>query len=155
MSQIYTEVSSVVPARPEVVYTVLADYRVGHPAILPKPYFTDLRVEQGGQGAGTVVHTRMVVLGVERVFKLTVSEPEPGRVLKEVDEQAGIVTTFTVTALEPGQQSRVTIATMARASPGVRGLLEKIMNPPLTRQIYRQELKQLADYVRQSPPGTP
>ena len=149
MSQIHTEVSDILPARPEVVYAVLTDYRVGHPAILPKPYFTELQVEQGGQGAGTVVRTRMVVMGVERIFKLTVSEPEPGRVLREVDEQAGVVTTFTVEPLNGGQQTRVTIATDARASPGVRGMMEKLMNPPITRRIYTEELRQLAEYVRQ------
>ena len=149
MSQIHTEVSDIIPARPEVVYTVLTDYRVGHPAILPKPYFTELQVEQGGQGAGTVVRTRMVVMGVERIFRLTVSEPEPGRVLKEVDEQAGVVTTFTVEPLNGGQQTRVTIATDARASPGVMGMMEKLMNPPITRRIYAEELRQLAEYVRQ------
>lgn len=150
MGQIHTEVSDIIPARPEVVYAVLADYRVGHPAILPKPYFTELQVEQGGQGAGTIVRTRMVVMGVERIFKLTVSEPEPGRVLKEVDEQAGVVTVFTVEPINGGQQARVTIATDARASPGLMGVMEKLMNPPLTRRIYKQELQQLAEYVRQS-----
>lgn len=150
MGQIHTEVSDIIPARPEVVYAVLADYRVGHPAILPKPYFTELQVEQGGQGAGTLVRTRMVVMGVERIFKLTVSEPEPGRVLKEVDEQAGVVTVFTVEPIHGGQHARVTIATDARASPGLMGVMEKLMNPPLTRRIYKQELQQLAEYVRQS-----
>lgn len=150
MGQIHTEVSDIIPARPEVVYAVLADYRVGHPAILPKPYFTELKVEQGGQGAGTIVRTRMVVMGVERMFRLTVSEPEPGRVLKEVDEQAGVVTTFTVEPLNDGQQARVTIATEARASPGLMGVMEKLMNPPFTRRIYKEELQQLAEYVRQS-----
>lgn len=150
MGQIHTEVSDIIPARPEVVYAVLADYRVGHPAILPKPYFTELQVEQGGQGAGTIVRTRMVVMGVERIFKLTVSEPEPGRVLKEVDEQAGVVTVFTVEPIHGGQHARVTIATDARASPGLMGVMEKLLNPPLTRRIYKQELQQLAEYVRQS-----
>ena len=149
MGQIHTEVSDIIPARPEVVYAVLADYRVGHPAILPKPYFTELQVEQGGQGAGTIVRTRMVVMGLERIFKLTVSEPEPGRVLKEVDEQAGVVTVFTVEPINGGQQARVTIATDARASPGVMGMMEKLMNPPITRRIYAEELRQLAEYVRQ------
>jgi hypothetical protein len=48
--------SAVIPARPEAIYAVLADYREAHPAILPKPYFTELKVEEGGQGAGTVIH---------------------------------------------------------------------------------------------------
>ena len=149
MTPIHTEVSDIIPARPEVVYAVLTDYRVGHPAILPKPYFTELTIEAGGQGAGTVARTRLMVMGVERTFMLTVSEPEPGRVLKEVDEQAGIVTTFTVEPLNDGQQARVTIATDARASPGFVGLMEKLISPTINRNIYKKELQQLAAYVRQ------
>lgn len=154
MSPIHTEISDVIPARPAVVYAVLSDYRVGHPAILPKAYFTGLTVEQGGQGAGTVVRVRMVVMGQERLFALKVSEPEPGRVLKEVDEQAGVVTTFTVEPLADGQQSRVTIVTDARASPGLLGVMERWLNPAITRRIYRLELQQLADYVRQLKPAS-
>lgn len=149
MGQIHTEVSATIPARPEVVYAVLADYRVGHPAILPKPYFTELTVERGGQGAGTVVRARMVVLGVERIFQLTVSEPEPGRVLREVDQEAGVVTTFTLEPFNDGQHTRVTIATESNARPGLMGVMETLMNPPITRRIYKQELQQLAEYVRQ------
>ena len=36
------------------VYEVLSDYQEGHPAILPRKYFIDLTVEEGGRGAGTV-----------------------------------------------------------------------------------------------------
>ncbi|MBZ0307342.1 MAG: hypothetical protein K8I82_14845, partial [Anaerolineae bacterium] len=64
---------------------------------------------------------------------------------------AGIVTTFTVETVSGGEQSLVTIATDFRASPGIKGLLERLMNPPITRRIYRQELQLLADYVRQHP----
>lgn len=147
MSQIHVEASAVINARPEKIYGVLSDYRVGHPAILPKPYFTELTVEEGGQGAGTVMRVRMKVMGVEVAYHLVVSEPEPGRVLVETDEAAGVVTTFTVEPLNGGQQSRATIATDMRASHGLRGFMEKLMNPPVTRRIYRQELQNLAEYV--------
>ncbi|MCI0395068.1 MAG: SRPBCC family protein [Chloroflexi bacterium] len=150
MSQIHVEASAVINARPEKIYGILSDYRVGHPAILPKPYFTELTVEEGGQGAGTVMRVRMKVMGVEVAYHLVVSEPEPGRVLVETDEAAGVVTTFTVEPLNGGQQSRVTIATDMRASPGLRGFMEKLMNPPVTRRIYRQELENLAEYVGRS-----
>lgn len=149
MSHIRVEVSGLIPVRPEVVYAVLADYRVGHPAILPKPYFTELTVERGGRGAGTQVRTRLVVMGVARTFQLTVSEPEPGRVLMEADEQAGVVTTFTVEPLDDGQQTRVIIVTEAQTSPGLLGVLEQWLNPPIMRRIYNKELQQLAEVVRQ------
>ncbi len=148
MSVIHAKASAVIEARPEKVYAILADYRVSHPAILPKPYFTDLTVEQGGQGAGTVARTQMKVMGTEMTYHLIVSEPQPGRVLKEADAAAGVTTTFTVDPLNGGQHSRVTIATDAASSPGAKGWLERAFNPPVMRRIYRQELQQLAAYVR-------
>ena len=49
-----------------------------------------------------------------------------------------------IAPLDDGR-TRVTIATEARTNPGVRGMLEKVMNPPIARRIYREELQQLAD----------
>ncbi len=151
MSHIHLEVWSTIEAAPEKVYAVLADYHLGHPAILPSEYFKDLRVEEGGQGAGTVVRVRMSVMGVKRDLRLRVSEPEPGRVLVEADEEAGVVTTFTVDPLRGGEQSRVTIATDARISPGLKGLIERMVNPAITRRIYSKELQQLGKYVLKNP----
>ena len=77
MPRVSTERSAVIPARPEVVYGIIADYRNGHPNILPRRYFGELIVEQGGIGAGTVINFTTHVLGNTRHFKHTVSEPEP------------------------------------------------------------------------------
>jgi len=148
MNQIHVAASKVIAARPEKVYAILADYRVSHPAILPKPYFTELSVEQGGQGAGTVARADMKVMGTQMTYHLIVSEPQPGRVLKEVDAAAGVSTTFTVDPLDGGQQSRVTIATEAATHPGLMGWLERLFNPAVMRRIYQKELQQLAEYVR-------
>ncbi len=148
MSPIHVEVTEVIDARPEEVYAVFADYEVAHHAILPKPYFADMKVEQGGHGSGTVVRVWMNVYGAKRVYRLVVSEPEPGRALVETDPDAGLVTTFIVEPVNNGQQSRVTIATDSEASPGFTGLMQRLMNPPITRRIYRQELRQVADYLR-------
>lgn len=150
MSLIHVEATEIINARPEAVYAVFADYRVAHPAILPKPYFADLRIEQGGQGSGTIVQAAMNVFGVKRSYRLTVTEPEPGRVLMETDPDAGVVTKFIVEPVSGGQQSRVTISSDTRLSAGFAGLMERLMNPPITRRIYRQELRQLADYLRQN-----
>lgn len=150
MSTIYVELSDVVPAPPEQVYGILADYREGHPAILPRPYFRELTVEQGGQGAGTVLRVQMEVMGVKQSYHLQVSEPEPGRILVEEDREAGVKTTFTVAPLNGGRRSLVTIATESRTAPGFRGLMERLINPPVTRRIYRQELQQLAGYVQRN-----
>jgi len=148
MNLIHAEVSEVIDAQPERIYAILADYQVSHPAILPKPYFTDVTVEQGGQGAGTIVRAEMKVMGTKLAYHLIVSEPQLGRVLMEADAEAGVTTTFTVEPLGGGHQSRVTIATDAATSPGVKGWLERLLNPSVMRRIYQQELQQLAEYAR-------
>jgi hypothetical protein len=130
------------------VYAILSDYRVNHLAILPKSYFTELTVEKGGQGAGTIIRVRMKVMGKELAYRQIVSEPQPGRVLMEADAAAGVTTTFTVEPLNDGQHSRVTIATDAKASPGVMGWMERLFNPAVMRRIYQQELQQLVEYAR-------
>lgn len=148
MSQIHSEASIVINGRPEEIYAILADYHKGHPAILPKPYFTELTVKTGGTGAGTVIRVGMKVMGVERTYQMEVSEPEPGRVLVEADKEAGVTTSFTLDPINDGQQTRVSIATDTIASPGFTGFMEKLVNPPISRRIYKKELQQLADYVR-------
>ena len=147
MTSIHVEASAVIPAEARKIYDVLADYREGHPAILPQPYFRELVVEEGGHGAGTVVRVAMEVLGVKQQYRMRVSEPEPGRVLVEQDAEAGVSTTFIIVPINGGGQSHVTITTASRPSPGLRGLVERLVNPPVARRIYQKELQQLAAYV--------
>lgn len=148
MNRVRIHQSGVINASPEAVYSVLADYRSGHPAILPKPYFTGIELHAGGYGAGTALTVRMEVLGVEKVYHMVVSEPTPGRVLVETDAEAGVTTTFTVEPIDGGVRSRVTIATESTPAPGMGGVLERLMNPPIARRIYRKELQNLAAYVQ-------
>ena len=79
--------SAVIPARRERVYSLISNYRDGHPRILPKQ-FSNLIVEQGGTGAGTVIRFQMSVFGMKRTFRAVITEPEPGRVLVETDLDA-------------------------------------------------------------------
>lgn len=141
MSAGQVEVSRIIDAKPEVIYGIIADYRNRHPKILPKPEFAEMVVEQGGTGAGTVIRVTMRVMGMQQVLRMTVSEPEPGRVIQEENE--GVVTTFTVTPLEGGTRSRVTIASTWRR-PGFAGFVERLINPRVARGLYRRELELLA-----------
>jgi hypothetical protein len=150
MGTIRTQASHEIDARPDAIYNVLADYRTGHPAILPKPYFSDLIVEAGGRGAGTIIRFTMNVLGTQRTFREVVSEPQPGHVLVETDEAAGVTTTFTVDPLDGGKRARVTITTETPASPGLRGLVERVLNPRILADIYRKELRQLDAYTKET-----
>jgi hypothetical protein len=134
--------SARVDAPADVVYGIIADYRNGHPQILPKQYFEWLEVEQGGRGEGTVIRFQMRVLGQTRVLRAVVTEPEPGRVLVETDTGgAGPVTTFTV---EPaGSDSHVTFSTELTSAGGPIGVLERFVLKRILRRVYRRELEQL------------
>ncbi len=150
MGQISTRATAVLDARPADVYATIADYHTGHPSILPRQIY-DLQVEQGGYGAGTITRFKTRILGAEQAFHHRVSEPEPGRVLVEQDIEAGqdLTTTFTVTPLDEGRKARVEIKTTMNASPGLRGLLERLLVPLANPPIYRQELKLLEVVAQQ------
>jgi hypothetical protein len=143
----HAEASLVINARAEELYAVVVDYRVGHPAILPRQYFSDLFVEQGGYGTGTVLRGSVKVLGHEYPFHQRVSEPEPGRELLETDLATVQVTRFTFEPLKGSGLTRVTIASEFQISPGFLGLLDRLTRPFIARDIYRQELQQLASYM--------
>ncbi|HUS17534.1 MAG TPA: SRPBCC family protein [Chloroflexia bacterium] len=138
--------AAIIPAPPAAVYAILADYHERHPRILPES-FRNLRVLAGGHGAGTVFQVTMEVLGTRRTYRLTVTEPEPGRVLVESDPAAGLTTTFTLTPAGEGRATHLRIATTSSASPGLAGRIERLLSPPIMRRIYRAELARLAAYV--------
>lgn len=142
-----------IAARPTRVYAAIADYRRHHPHIVPPGYFRGLQVLEGGVGAGTRTRVEMRVLGTTRVFEQVVTEPEPGRVLMEANQDGSGVTTFTVEAADGGESAQVAIATDFPARPGVAGLLERLLTSLVLPRIYRQELERLAAYV--APPLSP
>ncbi|MDX1522713.1 MAG: SRPBCC family protein [Anaerolineae bacterium] len=148
MSYYVAESSAIIPAPADQVYAVLQDYAVEHHAIVPRKYFKKMEVIEGGIGAGTVFEITVEVLGISQDFRLTVSEPEPGRVLTETDEMAGITTTFIVDPVADGRQCRVTISQKARLSAGLKGLMERLFNPAITRRIFDAELRQLDEYMQ-------
>jgi hypothetical protein len=135
--------TAVIDAPAPIIYGIIADYRDGHPRILPKPYFMALDVESGGVGEGTIIRVTMRVLGSTRSFRAAVSEPEPGRVLVERDLESGTVTTFRVEPLEGGARTRVTFETELGRRGGVAGWLEGLLTPSLLKPIYAQELELL------------
>jgi hypothetical protein len=110
-------------ARPAHVYGAIADYQRHHPHIVPREYFPRLEVVEGGVGAGTRTRVEMRVLGTTRTFEQVVTEPEPGRVLMETNQDGSGVTTFTVDKADGGESSTVTITTEIAAKPGIAGYL--------------------------------
>ena len=144
MGPITVKAEAILEAPAEDVYATIADYRQGHPQILPKELY-DLQVEQGGYGAGTIHRFKSRVLEVEQSYYQRVSEPEPGRVLVEqdIDSVQRVTTTFRVTPVEHGQKTQVEISTTMRPSPGVRGLVERVLVPIINARIYQKELELL------------
>lgn len=136
--------SAIIPARRERLYSLIANYRGGHVRILPRQ-FSGLVVEQGGNGAGTVIRFQMSAFGQKRTLRAEISEPEPGRVLVETYlDSNGMVTTF---AVDPGTapaDSRVTISTELPVRSGVSGWIDRKVSTLLLRPIYRKELENLA-----------
>ncbi len=139
--------TKVIPAPAARVYELLADYREGHPSILPKPYFVSHTVEQGGRGAGTIVSFQMKLMGRTQSFRSAITEPEPGRRLVETVLSTGAVTSFMVEPREDGRSAQVTIATDTQVREGIAGKVEGWMTAQLLRPIYVKELDQLAAVV--------
>jgi hypothetical protein len=131
------------------VYRILGNYREHHPRILP-PAFSNVRVEEGGVGAGTIIAFRLKLGGRGRDFRQRVDEPEPGKVLTETDLATGAVTTFTVKA-EGAEKSRVRIDTRFPSSGGVQGYLERTFAPRMLTKLYADELERLDTYARTVP----
>jgi hypothetical protein len=147
MSVVRASRSAVVPASARAVYALIADYRDGHPRMLPPQYFPRLDVEEGGTGAGTIILFEVRMLGSVRRVRAEVSEPSPGETLVETDVATGARTTFAVASRPGGRDSEVTITTEWEAS-GLRGWIERMLVPPVLQRIYAEELARLAGLFR-------
>jgi hypothetical protein len=141
--------SAPISAPAHKIYEILADYRNGHPRILPKPYFISLNVEEGGYGAGTVINFQMQLMGRIQSFHSTITEPEPGHILVETDMNTGAVTTFTIDPRSGDQETLVTIATTTTVPNGILGKIQGWLTTRLLRPIYEKELDQLARVAKE------
>ena len=144
MRTITIQAAALIDAPAERVYGILADYKDGHPGILPKSFFESLTVEKGGYGAGTVFSVTSKFLGIRRTARMVVSEPQPGCLLAETDDEHGLYTTFRVSPEHHDRHAHVTIQTDFRRSPGLRGVIEAWLYPKMFRSVYVAELEQLA-----------
>jgi hypothetical protein len=154
MNTFVMESSKIINARAEAAYAVLRDYRVGHPAILPKPYFQQLDVEQGGVGEGTVFRLIMQAFGQQYHYHMRVTEPEPGRVLQEQDVNTGLASRFIVEPVGQGDQARVTIQVEMAAPAGIAGKIQQFIQSRVSRGIFNTELNNLEAYLRDQAAST-
>jgi Polyketide cyclase / dehydrase and lipid transport len=139
-----------VDAPADVVYSYIADMREHHPRFLP-PAFSDFRVESGGTGAGTITRFKLTAGGRTREYRMTVAEPEPGRVLTESDSGSSLVTTFTVSP--QGGASLVRISAAWDGAGGIGGVFERLFAPRVMRGLFADELSRLDAYAREHRPA--
>lgn len=144
------EQSAIIDAPPAALYGIITDYEVGHQAILPRPAFRSMEIIRGGRGAGTELRLTMKLYGQTYHYHQRVSEPEPGRIIEERDLDTDQVTYFILDPLDNGTRTRVTIASEFPLARGVAGWLMRRTQPGIVRRLYRQELGNLAAYVRQT-----
>ena len=140
MARVDVSASRAIAAPPALVYGIIADYRVGHPSILPPKWFGPLTVVEGGVGAGTRIRFSMKGMGPERPMEAIVAEPQPGRVLTETYPATGGVTTFTV---EPAPRGCVVTFHTTWEARGIAGFFERLAAPGFLRRVYKDELDQL------------
>lgn len=147
MAEISVSTESTVAAPAERVYRIIADYARHHPHILP-PAIHDLVIEEGGIGEGTVIRFQTTLGGRTQRHRARIGEPEPGKILQEDALERDLVTTFTVTP--EGAGSRVRIETIW-STPGLRGIVERLLAPRMLRTVYTEELLRLNRYAAEHP----
>jgi hypothetical protein len=141
--------SATIAAPAARVYGIIADYRNGHPHIVPRPPFGDIVVEQGGVGAGTAIRFPMRVVGRTRTLRGVITEPEPGRVLVESYPEDDMATSFTVEPLGEAV-CRATITTDMKTRGGPLGLIERWMATRFLRAVYERELSLLEKVAKKT-----
>lgn len=150
MGVIHVTAERTVNAPADEVFGYIRDMSV-HPKFLP-PAFSDFHVESGGVGTGTITF-KVTAGGRTRDYRMTVDEPEPGRVLRESDNNSSLITKFTVTPREnaaaSGAASRVEISTTWQGAGGIGGFFERTFAPRAMKAIYDDELQRLDSYAQE------
>ncbi|MGI8571119.1 MAG: SRPBCC family protein [Solirubrobacteraceae bacterium] len=146
MGVVRASASKPVGATPEAVLEFLRDYREARPKILTENY-TAYRVEQGGQGAGTVIGYHFAAGGRERDYRLEVQESDG--TLSERDQLSSFVSRWTVASGATG--SMVTLEATWNGAGGIGGFFEGVFAPLGLRRIYGEILDRLAAAVQAAP----
>jgi hypothetical protein len=143
MATVNATATKTVNADPARVLEFLRDYREARPRILTDNY-SAYRVEQGGEGAGTVIAYHFAAGGRERDYRLRVEDADG--TLRERDEFSSFVSTWRV---DPqGSGSTVTLEASWQGAGGVGGVFERLFAPLGLRRIYAEVLDRLAAAVQ-------
>jgi uncharacterized protein YndB with AHSA1/START domain len=148
MAQVEATTERVVQAAPERVFAALADY-TGTRGRLLTEQFSEYEVQEGGSGAGTLVHWKLQATEKRiRDILFAVTEPTAGQ-LVETDRNSSMVTTWTVT---PSGESRAKVVTSTTwtGAGGIGGFFERTFAPKGLNRIYDAVLAKLAAEVEKS-----
>jgi hypothetical protein len=149
MAQVVAQTERLVSASPQHVRSFLLDYQNNRPRILPPENFRDYRVEQGGDGAGTVISYRLRAGGRERSYRMRVEEPtEGGPLLEERDTGSSLVTTWTLSPVGEGEQTMVSLTSRWEGASGIGGFFERVFAPRALRRLYGEVLERLSAELR-------
>ena len=141
MSEVVATAEKTVRAPVQQVLTALADYTGTRPRLLPEQ-FSDYRVEDGGQGAGTRVHWRFAATSKRvRDQLMTVTQPGPDE-LVESDANSSMVTTWSVFPADTGVTT-VRVRTTWNGAGGIGGFFERTFAPKGLRRVYDEILGRL------------
>jgi uncharacterized protein YndB with AHSA1/START domain len=149
--QIHVDLERTIPAPPARVHAVLADYR-WRERILPGGYL-DYRVEEGGEGAGTVVSYRLRAGRRERPYELEVAEPTPGVTLVERDRRSSLITTWMLRPTASGTATDLRVSTIWKGHGGIGGLFERAFAPRGLRRVHGELLDRLTRQLGAEPSG--
>ncbi|MCF8588731.1 SRPBCC family protein [Gordonia liuliyuniae] len=139
MGQVTATTTVEIGAPAQTVFAALADYAQVRPTILPANY-RDYRVDEGGQGAGTVVH--WVLQATEKRSRDVLADVTvAGDRITETDRNSTMVTTYTVTSV--GDSARVETTTSWKGAGGIGGFFEKTFAPKGLNRIQTELLGNL------------
>lgn len=141
MAKVVARATKEIGAPPDRVLEFLRDYQ-SRSRILTSNY-SAYRVEQGGEGDGTVIGYHFAAGGRERDYRLRVEESNGA--LVERDELSSFVSKWTVAPA--GSVSAVTIESSWDGAGGIPGIFEGLFAPLGLRRIYGEVLAKLAAAV--------
>ena len=146
MGQVVATAEHVVHAPADRVRAALGDY-AGARQRIAGPQFSEYRVEQGGEGAGTRVHWRFAATQKRvRDQVVSVSELPDGAGLVESDTASSMVTTWT---LHPaGDTTTVRVRTTWDGASGIGGFFERTFAPKGLARTYTGMLERLDAELR-------
>ena len=140
-------VSKIINAPRKAIYDVIADYHIGHNAILPRPFFSDIVVEEGGYGDGSLISFDITLGGQTVPYRQRVSELENGRIIQEANVHDEGITQFILDPIGDGTKTEVTIYVQLVEPTGIFAFLERWITIAFSRWLFNKELNNLAEYV--------